>query len=98
MNGGSRWLAFIGSKIEIPPIIFGGDSNQWEKFLSTLTIDRLRNMENPYRSTVASCPPVIVGDGRDNVIIAITGTNGNGIAVVGLSSRSEPDPLPHSEK
>lgn len=27
-----------------PADYIGGDSNQWEKFLSTLTIDRLRNM------------------------------------------------------
>lgn len=38
----------------------------------------------------------LVEDGRDNVLIAITGTNANGIAVVDLSSISEPPPLPYS--
>jgi len=38
----------------------------------------------------------LVEDGKDNVLIAVTGTNGNGIAVVDLSSISEPPPLPYS--
>lgn len=38
----------------------------------------------------------LVGDGQDNVLIAITGANGNGIAIVDLSSLSEPSPLPYS--
>jgi hypothetical protein len=36
----------------------------------------------------------LVADGTDNVLIAITGANGNGIAVVNLTSVPEPPPLP----
>ena len=35
----------------------------------------------------------VVADGRDNVFVAITGTTGNGIAVVDLTSLTEPPPL-----
>jgi hypothetical protein len=35
-----------------------------------------------------------VADGTDNVLIAITGATGNGIAIVDLTSLSEPSPLP----
>jgi len=38
----------------------------------------------------------LVSDGRDNVLLAITGTSGNGIAVLDLTSISEPPPLPYS--
>jgi hypothetical protein len=38
----------------------------------------------------------LVSDGKDNVLIAITGTTGGGIAVVDLSSLPEPLPLPYS--
>src|SRR5579872_3381908 len=38
----------------------------------------------------------LVSDGRDNVLLVITGTSGNGIAVLDLSSISEPPPLPYS--
>lgn len=37
----------------------------------------------------------LVGDGKDNILIAITGANGNGIAIVDLTSLSEPAPLPY---
>ena len=37
----------------------------------------------------------LVSDGTDNVLIAITGVTGNGIAIVDLSSLSEPAPLPY---
>jgi IPT/TIG domain len=36
----------------------------------------------------------LVIDGKDDVLIAITGVNGNGIAVVDLTSVPEPSPLP----
>jgi hypothetical protein len=36
----------------------------------------------------------LVDDGRDNVLVAITGT-GNGIAVIDLTSITEPPPLPY---
>jgi hypothetical protein len=38
----------------------------------------------------------LVSDGRDNVLIAITGTTGSGIAVVDLSGVPEPPPLTFS--
>ena len=36
----------------------------------------------------------LVADGKDNALVAITGVNGNGIAVVDLTSVPEPPPLP----
>jgi len=38
----------------------------------------------------------LVEDGQDNKLIAITGANGNGIAVVDLTSLTEPGPLPYA--
>jgi hypothetical protein len=38
----------------------------------------------------------LVGDGADNVLVAITGTSGDGLAVVDLSSIQEPPPLPYA--
>jgi IPT/TIG domain len=38
----------------------------------------------------------LVEDGQDNRLIAITGTNGDGIAVVDLTSINEPAPLPYA--
>jgi hypothetical protein len=38
----------------------------------------------------------LVSDGKDNILIAITGTSGNGIAVIDLASVPEPGPLPYS--
>ena len=38
----------------------------------------------------------LVGDGKDNILLAITGTNGNGIAVLDLTSIAEPAPLPYA--
>ena len=37
----------------------------------------------------------LVADGRDNILVAITGSTGNGIAVVDLTSILEPGPLPY---
>jgi IPT/TIG domain len=37
----------------------------------------------------------LVSDGEDNVLVAITGQAGSGIAIVDLSSVSEPAPLPY---
>lgn len=39
----------------------------------------------------------LVEDGQDNVLVAITGTTGDGVAVVDFSSISEPPPLPYPE-
>lgn len=38
----------------------------------------------------------LVADNKDNILIAITGASGNGIAVVDLSSIAEPPPLPYA--
>jgi hypothetical protein len=40
--------------------------------------------------TLSSNYDALVADGKDNVIVAITGSTGNGIAVIDLSSLSEP--------
>ncbi len=40
----------------------------------------------------------LVSDGKDDVLIAITGANGDGIAVLDLSSLSEPAPLTYAAK
>jgi hypothetical protein len=37
----------------------------------------------------------LVGDGKDNILIAITGSKGGGISIVDLRSLSEPAPLPY---
>lgn len=39
----------------------------------------------------------LVADGTDSVLVAITGANGNGIAVVDLTSIAEPPPLPYDK-
>ncbi len=44
--------------------------------------------------TLSANYDALVSDGKDNVLIAITGTNGNGIAVIDLTSLPEPVPLP----
>jgi len=38
----------------------------------------------------------LVEDGKDNVLLAITGANGTGVAVLDLSSFTEPPPLPYA--
>jgi WD40 repeat protein len=43
--------------------------------------------------TLSSNYDALVSDGKDNVLLAITGENGNGVAVVDLSSIPEPPPL-----
>jgi hypothetical protein len=40
----------------------------------------------------------LVSDGTDNVLIAITGATGDGIAVLDLTSLSEPAPLPYASE
>jgi len=40
----------------------------------------------------------LVSDGSDNVLVAITGANGDGVAVIDLSSLSEPPPLPYTRR
>lgn len=40
----------------------------------------------------------LVADGKDNVLIAITSSNGSGIAIVDLSSLTEPTSLPYNAR
>src|SRR5438093_10489288 len=40
----------------------------------------------------------LVSDGKDNILVAITGTNGDGVAVIDLGSIPEPPPLPYDRK
>jgi hypothetical protein len=53
------------------------------------------------RSRVAFSVPLstnydaLVSDSKDNILLAITGATGNGIAVLDLTSISEPPPLPY---
>jgi WD40 repeat protein len=58
----------------------------------------LGNLRNRISLPVALSPnyDALVEDGRDNIMIAITGT-GNGIAVIDLTSISEPPPLPYNK-
>jgi len=59
----------------------------------------LGNLLNRISLPVALSPnyDALVADGADNVLVAITGT-GNGIAIVDLTSVSEPPPLPYNPK
>jgi hypothetical protein len=47
--------------------------------------------------TLSSNYDALVDDGLDNILVAITGT-GNGIAIVDLTSISEPPPLPYNRR
>ncbi|MFZ0584100.1 MAG: IPT/TIG domain-containing protein [Candidatus Acidiferrales bacterium] len=40
----------------------------------------------------------LVEDGKDNVLVAITGQNGNGVAILDFSSIREPPPLPYTSE
>src|SRR2546425_3122173 len=65
---------------------------------STNGIDVLGNLLQRISLPVALSQnyDALVVDGRDNVLVAITGTNGNGISVVDLTSIKEPLPLPYA--
>jgi hypothetical protein len=59
----------------------------------------LGNLLNRISLPVALSPnyDALVDDGTDNILVAITGT-GNGIAIVDLTSISEPPPLPYNRQ
>ncbi len=61
---------------------------------------RLGNLLNRVALSVPLSPnyDALVADGTDNVLLAITGTNGDGIAVVDLTSILEPRPSPYMSK
>lgn len=69
---------------------------------STQGMDIYDGRVGPLRSRVAFSIPLstnydaLVSDGKDSVLIAITGTSGNGVAVVDLGSIPEPAPLPYA--
>ena len=48
------------------------------------------------RFTMSANYQALVANGKDNVLLAITGTNGDGIAVLDMTALSEPAPLPYS--
>lgn len=48
--------------------------------------------------TLSPNDDALVSDGSDNVLLAITGTNGDGIAVLDLTSVASPPPLPYATK
>jgi hypothetical protein len=60
---------------------------------------RLGNLLNRIALSVSLSPnyDALVADGKDNVLIAITG-NGDGIAIVDLTSIMDPSPLPYARK
>ena len=47
--------------------------------------------------TLSANYDALVSDGKDSVLLAITGSNGDGIAIVDLTSIKEPPPLPYTE-
>jgi hypothetical protein len=65
------------------------------------SIDIFDGRTGAYRSRVSLSVPLspnyraLIGDGKDNVLVAITGDTGNGIAVIDLSPIPEPNPLPY---
>src|SRR6202041_509022 len=48
--------------------------------------------------TLSTNYDALVDDGKDNTLVAITGATGNGIAVLNLTSISEPAPLPYVKR
>lgn len=59
---------------------------------------RIGNLRDRLALPVALSPnyDALVEDGKDNILLAITGATGNGIAVVDLSPVAEPPPLPYA--
>lgn len=57
--------------------------------------DLLTRISLPF--TLSQNFDALVSDGTDNVLVAITGETGNGIAVIDLTSLSEPPPLSYRE-
>jgi DNA-binding beta-propeller fold protein YncE len=60
---------------------------------------RLGNLRNRIALPIELSPnyDALVGDGRDNVLLAITGQAGDGIAIVDLTSVVEPPPAHYAE-
>ncbi|PYT95137.1 MAG: hypothetical protein DMG36_02980 [Acidobacteria bacterium] len=58
---------------------------------------RLGTLHNRIALPFALSPnyDALVSDGRDNILLAITGAAGNGVAVLDLTSIAEPPPLPY---
>ena len=65
------------------------------------SIDIFDGRTGAFRARVSLSVPLspnyraLIGDGKDNVLLAITGDTGDGIAVIDLSSIPEPNPLPY---
>jgi hypothetical protein len=61
---------------------------------------RLGNLLNRIVLPMALSPnsDALATDGKDNILAAITGANGDGVAIVDLTSIREPGPLPYLNK
>lgn len=65
------------------------------------SIDVFDGRTGVFRSRVSLSAPLtpnyraLIGDEEDNILLAITGDTGDGIAVIDLSSIPEPNPLPY---
>ncbi|HEX4003325.1 MAG TPA: IPT/TIG domain-containing protein [Candidatus Acidoferrales bacterium] len=59
---------------------------------------RIGNLRDRLALPFAPSPnyDALVADGKDNVLLAITGASGNGVGVVDLTSVAEPPPLPYA--
>jgi WD40 repeat protein len=54
----------------------------------------LKSIALPF--TLSANYDALVSDGKDNILVAITGQNGDGVAIIDLTSLPEPLPLPYS--
>jgi hypothetical protein len=60
-------------------------------------LGKLRN-RIAFQSSLSQNYDALVSDGKDSILLAITGASGSGIAVLDLSSIEEPAPLPYPAK
>jgi hypothetical protein len=74
-------------------LVFAPSPNSIDVFDGRLGI-LLRRIALPV--TLSQNYDALVSDGKDSVLVAITGQTGNGVAVIDLSSIPEPAPLPYS--
>ena len=58
-------------------------------------IGRLRS-RIAFSTSLSANYDALVSDGKDNILVAITGATGNGVAVLDLSSLQEPAPQPYA--
>jgi hypothetical protein len=106
MNGQSQYALNDREVVNIA-YVYGAKFSPDGRLLfqpSTIGIDVLDgNLGNLLGRISISAPmsPVydaLVSNGKDNILMAITGSTGNGIAVLDLTSIAEPSLLPYSKK